>query len=432
MTPPVSTPPEAPVKKAGPLVVLLQLVIVIAVLGGGIFMAKHLMQTGPEAKPRKFVPSPHLVDVETVHYQPFHLSVQSMGTVVPATEIDLTAGVGGEILEAAGNFVPGGYFAKGEMMLQIDPTDFTLNIRQLESDVRIAENELTAEMGNQRIAAKEFALLGQQVSEEERQLMLRAPQLATKKANLQTTEARLAQARRDLDRTRITAPFNAVIRSQAVHAGARVTATTPLATITGTDEFYLRLLVPVSDLKWIVFPEDHGTATVSTVKIFINNTNDTGAVRTGTLFRLAPDLEEQGRMAVIYATIPDPLCLLPENKDKPKLLLGSYVRTVIEGTELSSVVPIARSHLRDHNTVWIMSKDSKLEIRPVDIVAKTPDTVLIKAGVTEGEKLITSNLSSPVDGTLVKLMGSGPKDNTRPVEAVVEASKTKPGKEVHQ
>lgn len=433
MTPPVNHRPDDQPRKLRPLGILLQFVIIIAILGGGVIIAMHLMKTGPKAKPRKFVPSPTFVKVEPVHYQPYLLAVQSMGTVVPAREIDLTAGVGGEIIKTSQNFVPGGFFSKRTTLLELDPVDFNLNIRQLESDVQIARNELTAEMGNQRIAAKEFDLLGQKVSDEEMQLMLRKPQLATKEANLETAESRLAQARRDLDRTRVSAPFNLVVRSQLAHMGARVTATTPLATVAGTDEFWLSLLVPVSQLQWLVFPDDPSGKPASEVRVYLHNDETGDNVRTGRLFRLAPDLEEQGRMAVVYATVNDPLCLLPENRDKPKLLLGSYIRADIEGTKLESVVPIARSYLRDRNTVWLMNEESKLEIRDVQIVAKTHDTVLITHGIEEGEKLITSNLSSPVEGTLVKLMERGSQNKEMTGGAVANAeSRKKQDKEANQ
>lgn len=401
------TPPDNHSQKSRLFFAILQIVVVVAIFGGGIFLAAHLLKTGPEAKPRKFVPSPTFVKVTSVAYGPYHLSVQGMGTVVPAREIDLTAGVGGEVMETSPQFVPGGFFQKDQPLLRIDPTDLSLDLRQRESEVLIAQNELTAEMGNQRIARKEFSLLGQMVSDEEKLLMLRQPQLATREANLQTAKAKLAQVERDLERTQVVAPFNAVVKNQKVDKGSRVTATTPLATMTGTDEFWIKLLVPVTQLKWLVFPEDNVKKQASSVKIHLQSDGNDTASRQGRLYKLAPDLEEQGRMAVVYVSVPDPLCLTPENEGKPKLLLGSYVRAVIEGTELASVLPIPRSYLRDNNTVWLMDEASKLEIREVEIIARTQDQVLITGGIKEGEKLITSNLSAPVAGTLVKLMGTG-------------------------
>ncbi len=79
-------------------------------------------------------------------------------------------------------------------------------------------------------------------------------------------------------------------------------------------------------------------------------------MRTGEVIRLAADVEEKGRMAAVYVAIKDPLCLLAENRNKPKILLGSFVQADIEGTELNSVVSINRDYLRENDSIWLMTR----------------------------------------------------------------------------
>jgi len=403
MKPAESPSPIEPPHKKRLVTVLFQLFLSIAVLGCGAALAAYLLKTGPEVKPRKREPTPPLVQVIPLKARSERLVITGMGTVLAAKELNLTSRVGGEVNEISENLVPGGFFAKNEPILAIEPIDFELTILQLQSEVANARSELDLEMGSQRIASRELELLGQQVTDQEKKLMLRQPQLEMKKAALQGAEAKLARAELDLRRTEVVAPFNAVVQSRSVTIGTRVSESTPLARLIGTDEFWLKLTIPVDQLKWLTIPVD-GSQSGSTIKI-IQDAAGTGEMRTGNIIRLAADLEDQGRMAIVYAAVQDPLCLLPENRDKPKLLLGSFVRAEIEGAELSSVIPIDRSHLREGQTVWLLGDDGTLEIRAVEIAAKNRNTVFIEKGVKEGEMLIVTNLSAPLAGTPMKIMG---------------------------
>ena len=75
------------------------------------------------------------------------------------------------------------------------------------------------------------------------------------------------QARLNLARTEIKAPFNGVIDSRMVDTGSKITESTVLAKIVGTDTFWLMLTVPIEQLRWLKIPgssEEKG----STVRIF--------------------------------------------------------------------------------------------------------------------------------------------------------------------
>lgn len=380
--------------------IIIQFLMAIAVLGCGIALATYYLKTGPEAKPRKRAPRLPLVEVTPIEYGPHHLFVETMGTIHAATEITLSPGVGGEIISLSDNFVPGGFFAADDLLVTLDPADYKLAVHQLEAEVAQVKNELELEMGNQRIAKKEFEILNQQVNAAERRLMLRQPQLETRKSTLQAVEARLTQAQLDLQRTRVKAPFNGVVLSRSVNLGSRVSVSTVLARLIGTDEFWLKLAVPVEQLRWITFPGSN-QSTGAGVRVFPRDRAFSG-FRVGRVLRLAPELEPQGRMASVYVAVADPLCLLPENKDKPRLLLGSFVRAEIEGTELSHVVAIKRQHLRENDSLWLMDDAGNLEIRPVDIAARTRQQIFIADGVKSGEKLIISDLSAPIPGSPLK------------------------------
>ena len=431
------TSADTPAPKGNPnkkrlIAILLQVLLSIAVLGCGVALAAYYLKTGPEAKPRKREPNPPLVEVKQIDYAPHRFTVNGMGTVLAAKEINLTPGVGGEIISMHDKMVPGGFFAKDDVLADIDPLDYELAVKRLQSEVAKVQNELELEMGNQRISQKEFELLGQEVSETEKKLMLREPQLAMQKATLDGAKATLAQAELNLKRTRIKAPFNGVVLSRSVNIGARVSESTVLARLVGTDEFWLKLAIPTDQLKWITFPADDKNRQGSRVRIFLRQTAKEDNFLIGRVVRLAADVEEQGRMAAVYVSVSDPLSLLPENREKPQLLLGSFVRAEIEGSQLASVVAINRDYLREGDRVWLMDGDNTLEIREVDIIAKNNDLIFIGSGLADGEKLIVSGLSSPVAGIPVKLLPMGKdRQNEDRTATATDVSRNKKKEVVH-
>jgi RND family efflux transporter MFP subunit len=402
---------------------LLQLFFSLVVLGCGAAVATYYLKTAPQAKPRKRAPSPLTVQVESVKYASHQVMINAMGTIVPAQEITLNSQVKGEVVAISEHLIPGGFIDKGEPLLTIDPTDYKLILLQQSSDVAKVESDLALEMGNQLIARKEFEILGENTSEGEKRLILRQPQLDHKKAALKGAQARLKQAELDLARTRIDAPFNTVILSRSVNIGSQISATTPLAHLAGTDEFWLKLSVPLEQLRWIDIPGNKSSngSNGSEVKITVHENRSSAAIRMGRVVRLAPDLEEQGRMAVLYVSIKDPLCRLTENSHKPRLLIGSYVNAEIKGIQLKSAVAVKRRYIHNADTLWLLSENDTLTPRKIDITFKNRDYVFLSSGLQDGEKIITSPLSAPVSGTSAKLWQPGKRIIISPLSAPVEA-----------
>jgi len=381
---------------------LLQFLFSIIILGAGFAIASYYLRSAPQAKPRERKPSPLAVQVEPARYGPHQLIISAMGTVIPAREITLTSRVSGDIVKMSPNLTPGGFVTEGAHLLSVDPRDYKFTVQQRTSDVTSAETSLALEMGNQLIARKEFEILGEETTAHEKQLMLRQPHLEQKKATLKGARAKLAQAELNLVRTRTDAPFNAVVLSREINIGSHITPANPLAQLAGTNEFWLKLSIPIEQLQWIKIPgttSDPG----GKVRIIAAKSHGKTIARKGRILRLAADLEGQGRMAVLYISIKDPLCRLAENTHNPRLLIGSYVRAEIEGIELKSAVAIRRSHVHNSDTLWLFSEDNTLEIRKIDIIFKDRDFVYISSGVSEGEKIITTALSAPIAGMSVQL-----------------------------
>ena len=380
----------------------LRIVLPLIVLAVGVALSLWMMETSPQARPKPKTRNAALVEVRTIEFAPRKSVVSAMGTVRPSREVNLRPQVSGEVVELAADFLPGGHFRKGETLLRIDPTDYRLAVRQLSSEVARVESEIRIEQGNQLVAQKEYELLGETVSEEETFLMLRRPQLDNLRAALEAAQARLDQAKINLRRTEIAVPFNAVVQSRDINIGTRVSEGTALATLIGTDAYWVEVSVPVSQLRWIRIPASENEEG-SRVRIHDRTAWGEDAWRTGEVIRLAAGLEEQGRMARLLVKVADPLALLPRNAGAPRMLIDAYVRVEIEGRELPSAVAIDRNVVRDGDTLWIMDDENRLDVRRIEIAFRGREQVLVTGGVEEGERMVISSLPGPAPGMALRL-----------------------------
>lgn len=408
-----NNPAETPggVRGRRSLKIMLPLVILIA----GALGAYFLKQTGP--KPQKKPPSPivALVQVASLERSREQVVVQAMGTVIPAREMTLKSRVSGEVLHLHPDFAEGGLLKAGDEVLRIDPVDYELAIRQKQSQVANAIYGMKLEQGYQDVAKREWELLGggKDAKASDVELALRKPHLRKARADLGAAEAELTQARLNLARTRIHAPFNAVVRTKGVAIGSQVTPQDTIGELVGTDEYWIQASVPVDRLSWIVVPRQSGDAGTA-VAIRYGGGRWT---REGRVIKLLSDLEPGGRMARILIEVVDPLDLgaSPSNAQSPRppLLIGEYVRMDIQGTEVTDVFRIPRSALRDNDHVWLADPDGTLSIRKVSPVWRDVETVLVSDGLAEGDRLIVSELPAPVEGMPVRVDALEDRQGTR-------------------
>ncbi|QTA89294.1 efflux RND transporter periplasmic adaptor subunit [Desulfonema magnum] len=382
---------------------LVKILLPLLILGAGIAGAAYIQKS--TSKPRRRPPeqTARLVNTEPVRISDEQVVIQVMGTVEPAHELVLRPKVSGEVVSAHPEFTEGGFLEAGEEILKIDPKDYELIVTQMKSKVAEASYQLKIEMGYQDIAKREWELLNGKSSgkDPDKALATRKPHLEKAKAELRSAKAELEQARLNLARTRVCTPFSAVIRTKQAEIGSQVSSGEQLAELTGTDEYRIRVSVPVDRLKWITIPRKGGDPGSQAVVKY----HDGAYQREGTVIRLLSDLDTEAHMARLLISVKDPLGLENPETGYPPLLIGEYVRVEIRGEKLTNVVRIPRTALRDDNKIWIAGKDRTLIIRQVRTVWRDNDSVFLKNGLKIGEQLITSDLSAPVHGMAIQMAG---------------------------
>jgi len=383
----------------------IKLLLSAAVVVGGILIYQYQMRTSPQAARKRPATQAKLIEVIPVRQEDCVTTVTAMGTAAPAQRVVLRPQVAGKIVELSTEVIPGGVVREGQRLVSIDHRDYEVLVQQRRGDVAKALEYLKVEQGNQAIAKQQYELLGEVVTEQDRELVLRQPQLASAQSALASAEAALQKAELDLARCDVNAPFNAIIQDKHVDVGAVVGLNSDMVTLVGTDEAWIEVMVRVDQLKWLDIPQRNGN-TGSTVTIHNDKVWGADRFRTGRVVRLTGELETQARWARLLVAADDPFCLEPENQGLPQLLIGTYVRVEIQGHLLEDVYPVDRSYLRG-NTVWIMDEKGRLEIRAVEVVFRRPERVFVGKGLRDGEKLIVTDLGAPVAGMPLRIDGGG-------------------------
>ncbi|MFP4070774.1 MAG: efflux RND transporter periplasmic adaptor subunit [Desulfovibrionales bacterium] len=365
---------------------IFKLGLAICILAAGTGLAYYFVATKPVVE--KKMPQPQTVFVEAIQAQkgPAQAMVSGMGTVVPSQQITLRARVSGTLIALSERFVPGGRIPQGEEILRLDPSDYEIEVAKSESELQKALADLEMEQGRQAVARQELELLQESSPGDYTgtDLALRKPQLHQAEAQVAIARSELARARLNMNRTVLTAPFNALVVNRQVDFGAQVGTQDPLATLAATDEYWIEASVPVDRIGDLDLESESGS-----VEIF----SQTGSGQwSGRIMHSLGILDENSRLAKVLISVRNPL-----DAGSNPLMLGDYVRVAIQGRDLGEMFVLPRKALRRGDAVWIAA-EGRLEIRPVEIALRSGETVYVRSGLNPGELIILSNIAAPVPG----------------------------------
>lgn len=181
--------------------------------------------------------------------QTIHAIVSGPGQVVPEKRVKISSGVMGRIVHLAA--VEGRRVAEGDLLVQIDPTQYESRVREAEASLewagaRVVLEESRLERLEQELSRQEKLKASHLVSETdietvETEVKVARAELEAARHRVVEARARLASARDDLSKTTIRAPLTGVISSLEVEEGEIV--------IVGTMNYPGTVLMTISDLS---------------------------------------------------------------------------------------------------------------------------------------------------------------------------------------
>jgi RND family efflux transporter MFP subunit len=377
----------------------------LLVLGVGFFGARTILQNKAEPNRRPQAPASRLtVEATALKPQDYQINVNTYGTIQAQTESALVSQVAGNIVEVSPNFREGGFFRKGETLVRIDPTDYRSEVQIAETTLVQSYLTLKEEEARAEQALRNWARLGQAGTPSD--LVLRKPQMDAARAAIDANRIRLERAKRNLERTKIVAPYAGRVLRKNVDVGQFVGTGAQLAQLYAVDYVEVRLPLHSQQLQYVALPEEYrGTSNNQGPKVqFVARTGQQSHLWEGRITRTEGIFDEQSRQLFVVAQIPNPY--RNANDGKPSLKLGQFVEAEIEGQSLKEAIVIPRAAIYQGNEV-VLIKDGKLQRKAITVLWSNADEAVVSAGLQAGDLLALTPVGSLPSGTEVNAIVDG-------------------------
>ena len=365
------------------------LAILILLAGAGI--ADRLFKM--RAIPVPGMPPRQVAEVETITARKLDMRVMipAQGTVEPATVSRAAAEVEGTVIAVSPDYEAGGNFKEGEVLLEIDPSDYKAALAQAESALADAKLQVVQEEMRAEQAVRDWSRIARP-DQTPNELVQRIPQLAAVRAKVTATEAAVSRAMRDLERTKLRAPYDGRIRQKLVDLGTRVAKAGPLAEFYATKILEVRLPVPRQDADFFDLRGQE----------IILRASAGGRSWKAVVDRTEGEIQRANRSIMVVARIDGTA------PDAP--LPGQFVHTEIEGLVIPHVVRVPRRAFVKSDRVVVVGDGHTITTRQVKVARSEQDDLLVSEGLEDGEQLCVTALTAVIEGMEVKIVARDGKE----------------------
>ncbi|MBI1422326.1 MAG: efflux RND transporter periplasmic adaptor subunit [Gammaproteobacteria bacterium] len=337
--------------------------------------------------------SPAEVSVVTVQAQDVPAVYEYTGETAGSREVEVRARVKG-ILQTR-NYLEGGHVDAGQSLFTIDQAPYQAALEKAQADVTSAR----AELDKARRNAERFKPLHQEkaISQKDYEDVLSNQVIA--EANLKSAQARLTQAKLDLEYTRVEAPITGTAGRALRSEGNYVTGPEVLlTTVTQSDPIYVlfgisdeerRELNRESAAGRLVLPQDGAYAV--TVKLAEGHEY----TRAGKLTFTDVRISDTTGTSQARAELPN-----PDGQLRP----GQFVRVILKGAYRPAAILVPQRAVLEGPTgkfVYVVDAESKAQSRPVQVGDWVEDKWIINDGLKAGDKVIVDGVMKIGPGSAV-------------------------------
>jgi len=390
---------NTPQPKSRRMVQLRYVLLPIAIVFSALTVVGILNALAP--KPIKNPPEikAPLVEVISLKREDITFSIASQGNIVPRTQTTLISEVSGAVTYISEKFNVGGFFKKGDVLLNIDDITYRVAVLQAQARLETAQAGFIEEKARAAQKEEEWLLTGKTLAQAPI-LALRIPQLQQAKADVKAAQANLQEAEVKLKRTTIIAPYDAMLKSKNVDIGQYVSTGTVLASTFAVDFAEVRLPIKQKDVLFLNLPKVNQHSEASSVIIKYQLGNEIFTVPSK-LTRYEGEVDSKSRVHYVVAQIDDPY-QIKSLSNSPALRVGMYVNAKISGKLLSDIIAIPRGAVYGENTIRLASK-GHLFLQDVTILRSDADYVYTRDTIELDMRLITTKLESAVDGMTLRI-----------------------------
>ena len=334
---------------------------------------------------------------------PMQMVVNAFGTVVPKTESRLVAEVAGRVVAVADTMVSGGFFRKGDVLVEIERVDYAVTMAQSRARLKSALSELKSA---ERAYARQEELAATQAGSESKKDDARN-RLAVARATVDESRVLLRRAERDLERTRLIAPYDGRVRSESVDPGQFVSRGETVASMYSVDFAEVRLPVHDDDLAFLPLDLGQGAGDLALDVRLVSRFAGREHSWQASIRRSEGELDPKTKMVNLVAQVPAPYA---QPEGTPPLIIGLFVEAEIAGHELDDIALLPRSALQAGDAVYLVDAEQRLVRQEVNVVRIVGEDAYV-GGLASGDVVCSDAVAQVLEGRRV-----------RPVKAVLAVS----------
>jgi multidrug efflux system membrane fusion protein len=286
---------------------------------------------------------------------------------------------------------------RGQVLAQIDPRPFQIQLQQAEGalardEAQLKNARLSVERDRQLIAEK---LIAQQQLDTD---VATAGQL---EGSVEVDRAAIASARLNLDYARITSPIDGVTGIRQVDPGNVVRAADPngIVIVTQLDPIAVLFTLPQDDLA----PVSQQLARSGTLPVEVYSRDGASLLGSGQLALIDNQINQATSTIRLKAVVPNPQRLLWPNQ-----FVNARLRLTTRENGL--VIPAAALQRGPRGTfVYVVGADMTASMRPVQIDLTQGEIAIVASGLQPGERVVTDgqNLLRPGAKVAPREVGPG-------------------------
>ena len=408
---------------------LFKILLPLLVLVGAGFMAKSLIATRPQVAPTPALERVWTVAAVATTPGQAAPELKVFGQVVAGRDVELRPLVAGRVTEVGPNFVDGGLVREGDLLVEIDPLDYQASIKQIEAQIAeerakiveyeseiLAEHEMITQLrvqrdihrrGVERRDALKQKGTGTEKSLDDARMALSesaerifgrqqsvsrlTSRIDQQHAVVDQMSAALDRAKRDLEETRLVAPFDGFLTNTVTAVGRRVGVGDLIATLTDANWLEARFHMSNGDFLRLI---DSGDFRGRPARVAWRLADREIAFE-ASIERLESVIDPQSGGVQLFARI-------KEAGLEGVLRPGAFVEVRIELGPYNDVVRLPESALYDRATVYRI-EDGRLAPLQVELVARDGKDILVRGDFEADDMVVTSRFAEIGPGVRVKV-----------------------------
>lgn len=301
------------------------------------------------------------------------------GKVEASQKADLSFPLAGELTQLT--VKEGDEVHEGQLIAEIDPTNYKIAVDEAKSKWELAEIELDR---TRKLREKDFATQAE---------------YDAKKTAADAAKARLGVAEKNLKDTSLLAPFAGEVAQKYVENFQNVQAKQPIIKLQNRKNIDVEIQIPES----IAIQSDK----VRNAEYTVEFETAYGKEYPAQVKEVATSASEDTQTYTVTLILPNPTDLMI----LPGMTAVVHVKAEIieKGEPNVFVIPTTAvfSDEKGKSFVWILSPDYQVEKRDVQIQRLLGNTILISSGLKAGEKIVATGVDFIKEGEHVKAFNPG-------------------------